>query len=80
VRGCKKEEGTITTAFDMIVLNDLDRCHRVMDGINRLPQTGAAGAALKRKQAAKLIEHRRYIGAHGRHMPEIRNWRWNATT
>ena len=78
VRGYK-EEGTITTPFDMTVLNDLDRFHLVMDTIDRLPQTGAAGTALKDRLTAKLVEHRQYIRAHGQDMPEIRNWRWNAT-
>jgi xylulose-5-phosphate/fructose-6-phosphate phosphoketolase len=75
VRGYK-EEGTITTPFDMTVLNDLDRFHLVMDTIDRLPQTGAAGAALKGRLEAKLLEHRQYIRAHGQDMPEVRNWRW----
>jgi xylulose-5-phosphate/fructose-6-phosphate phosphoketolase len=79
VRGYK-EEGTITTPFDMTVLNDLDRFHLVMDTIARLPQTGAAGTALQDRLAAKLVEHARHIRAHGQDMPEIRNWRWNATT
>ena len=77
VRGYK-EEGTITTPFDMTVLNDLDRFHLVMDTIDRLPQTGIAGAALKSKLAAKLVEHRQYIRANGQDLPEIRNWRWKA--
>ncbi len=75
VRGYK-EEGTITTPFDMTVLNELDRFHLVMDTIDRLPQAGAAGAALKGKLSAKLDEHRGYIRAHGEDMPEIRSWRW----
>jgi xylulose-5-phosphate/fructose-6-phosphate phosphoketolase len=75
VRGYK-EEGTITTPFDMTVLNDLDRFHLVMDTIDRLPQTGTAGAALKGRLAAKLVEHKRYIREHGQDMPEVRNWRW----
>jgi len=79
VRGYK-EEGTITTPFDMTVLNDLDRFHLVMDTIDRLPQTGTAGAALKVKLAAKLVEHTRYIRAHGQDMPEIRDWRWKAAS
>ncbi len=78
VRGYK-EEGTITTPFDMTVLNDLDRFHLVMDTIDRLPQTGAAGAALKNTLAAKLVEHKRYIREHGQDLPEIRNWRWNTS-
>jgi xylulose-5-phosphate/fructose-6-phosphate phosphoketolase len=75
VRGYK-EEGTITTSFDMTVLNDLDRFHLAMDAINRLPQTGQKGAALKKKLEDKLIEHKQYIDKHGQDMPEIRNWKW----
>jgi len=77
VRGYK-EEGTITTPFDMTVLNDLDRFHLAMDTIDRLPQTAAAGAALKGRLASRLVEHQRYIREHGQDMPEIRNWRWKA--
>ncbi|MFZ4698940.1 MAG: phosphoketolase family protein [Candidatus Methylumidiphilus sp.] len=75
VRGYK-EEGTITTAFDMTVLNDLDRFHLVMDAIDRLPQTGEPGIALKRQLKQKLIEHKQYIDLYGEDMPEIRDWRW----
>jgi len=75
VRGYK-EEGTITTPFDMTVLNDLDRFHLVMDAIDRLPQTGAPGVRLKRQLGDTLIEHRRYIGTHGQDMPEVRDWVW----
>jgi xylulose-5-phosphate/fructose-6-phosphate phosphoketolase len=76
VRGYK-EEGTITTPFDMTVLNELDRFHLVMDTIDRLPKTGAAGTALKQQLTDKLVEHNQYIRQHGQDMPEIRNWRWN---
>ena len=75
VRGYK-EEGTITTPFDMTVLNDLDRFHLVMDTIDRLPQTGDAGAMLKQQLIEKLQEHYLFIRKHGVDMPEIRNWKW----
>ena len=75
VRGYK-EEGTITTAFDMTVLNEMDRFHLVMDVIDRLPKIGAAEAALKEAMEIKLVEHRNYIKEHGVDMPEIRNWKW----
>ncbi len=75
VRGYK-EEGTITTPFDMTVLNELDRFHLVMDTIDRLPQTGDKGIYLKQQLKDKLIEHKQYIDRNGEDMPEIRNWKW----
>jgi xylulose-5-phosphate/fructose-6-phosphate phosphoketolase len=75
VRGYK-EEGTITTAFDMTVLNDLDRFHLAMDAVNRLPQTGSEGTYLKQQLLDKLVEHRHYINRYGQDMPEVREWEW----
>jgi len=79
VRGYK-EEGTITTPFDMTVLNEMDRFHLVIDAINRLPQTGEAGQRLKQSLEGKLREHRQYIVRHGEDMAEIREWRWASAT
>jgi len=76
VRGYK-EEGTITTPFDMTVLNDMDRFHLVMNTIDRLPQTGTQGIYLKQQLKDKLIEHKHYIARHGQDLPEIRNWKWS---
>jgi xylulose-5-phosphate/fructose-6-phosphate phosphoketolase len=75
VRGYK-EEGTITTAFDMTVLNEMDRFHLVLDAIDRLPQAGSRALALRLQLIEKLAEHHRYIRAHGEDLPEIRDWRW----
>ena len=71
-----QEEGTITTPFDMTVLNGLDRFHLVLDAVGRLPRTGYRGANLKQQLGDKLIEHRLYINQHGQDLPEVRNWAW----
>jgi xylulose-5-phosphate/fructose-6-phosphate phosphoketolase len=75
VRGYK-EEGTTTTPFDMVVLNDLDRFHLVNDVLDRVPKLRNIGAHVKQWLRYKLIEHRHYIMEHGEDMPEIRDWKW----
>jgi len=75
VRGYK-EEGTTTTPFDMVVMNDLDRYHLVMDVADRLPKIAHRAAELKQAMRDKRAEHKRYITEHGEDMPEIRNWKW----
>jgi xylulose-5-phosphate/fructose-6-phosphate phosphoketolase len=73
-----KEEGTITTPFDMTVLNELDRFHLAMNAISRMPKTGSEGAQLRQELELKLLEHRRYINENGQDLPEIRQWQWGA--
>lgn len=75
VRGYK-EEGTITTAFDMTVVNNLSRFDLVIDVIDRLSIQTSATFNLKQQMQHKLIEHKNYINEHGVDMPEIRNWQW----
>ncbi|MGJ4995520.1 phosphoketolase family protein [Bradyrhizobium sp. HKCCYLS3077] len=70
------EEGTTTTPFDMVVLNELDRFHLAIEAIERVPGLSVAAAHVKQKFRDALIEHARYIRAHGEDMPEIRDWAW----
>src|SRR5205814_9989164 len=75
VRGYK-EEGTTTTPFDMVVLNDLDRFHLTEDVIDRLPQLGARAAYFKQAIHEKLIEHKHYIAENGDDQPAISGGKW----
>lgn len=75
VRGYK-EEGTTTTPFDMVVLNDLDRYHLAMDVIERVPRMEKMRAYVRDYIETKLLEHKEYIREHGEDMPEVRNWSW----
>lgn len=75
VRGYK-EEGTTTTPFDMVVLNDLDRFHLVSDVIDRVSGLGRRAAYAQQAIREKLIEHKQYIARYGEDMPEIREWHW----
>jgi xylulose-5-phosphate/fructose-6-phosphate phosphoketolase len=77
VRGYK-EEGTITTPFDMRVQNDIDRFHLVQDVIDRSPQLGDKGDYLKQMMRERLIEHKAFIDRHGQDMPQILNWQWGS--
>jgi xylulose-5-phosphate/fructose-6-phosphate phosphoketolase len=76
VRGYK-EEGTTTTPFDMVVLNELDRFHLVGDVIDRVPRLGSRAAYAKQFIRDKLLDHKNYVHLHGEDMPEIRNWKWS---
>ncbi len=72
-----KEEGTTTTPFDMVVLNELDRFHLVGDVIDRVPKLESQAAYVKQYIRDKLLDHKNYIRKHGEDLPEIRNWKWS---
>ncbi|WP_035641136.1 phosphoketolase family protein, partial [Bradyrhizobium sp. ORS 375] len=74
------EEGTTTTPFDMVVLNELDRFHLAIEAIERVPGLSVSAAHVKQKFRDALIEHARYIRTHGEDMPEIRDWVWPNST
>ena len=71
-----KEEGTITTPFDMRVQNEIDRFHLVMDALNYLPNLGNRGSSLYQYCQDKLVEHKQFIREEGQDLEEIRNWTW----
>ncbi len=75
VRGYK-EEGTITTPFDVRVQNDIDRFHLVIEALRYLPQLGNRGAYLYQKMRNKLVEHKQYIHEYGMDLPEVAGWKW----
>ena len=75
VRGYK-EEGTTTTPFDMVVMNDLDRFHLAEDVVDRVPRLCRIGAHFKQSLRDKLVEHKLYIHEHGDDLPEVKNWTW----
>jgi xylulose-5-phosphate/fructose-6-phosphate phosphoketolase len=77
VRGYK-EEGTTTTPFDMVMLNDLDRFHLVIDVIDRVPGLGERAASLRQRMADERLRHRAYTREHGDDMPDVRDWTWPA--
>ncbi|TMD29469.1 MAG: phosphoketolase family protein [Chloroflexi bacterium] len=75
VRGYK-EEGTTTTPFDMVMLNDLDRFHIVMDVIDRVPSLGSKAAHVRQEMVDQRLRNRQYTRDHGQDPPEILNWVW----
>ena len=77
VRGYK-EEGTTTTPFDMVVMNDMDRFHLVMDVIDRVPGLGNSAAWLRQQMVDTRTRHHAWIREHGEDLPEVANWTWPA--
>jgi xylulose-5-phosphate/fructose-6-phosphate phosphoketolase len=75
VRGYK-EEGTTTTPFDIVMLNDLDRYHLVMDVIDRVPGLGERAAHVRQAMVDARLRHRAYTREHGDDMPDVRDWVW----
>jgi xylulose-5-phosphate/fructose-6-phosphate phosphoketolase len=77
VRGYR-EEGTTTTPFDMLVLNNMDRFHLVIDVIDRVPGLARRAAVLRQRMVDKRAEHREYVRETGEDLPEIRDWTWSS--
>ena len=75
-----KEEGTITTPFDMRVQNELDRYHLVIDALKYLDKFGDRRASLNQWCKDKLVEHKQYIKEYGEDMEDVRNWTWESST
>ena len=75
VRGYK-EEGTTTTPFDMVMMNDLDRFHLVMDVIDRVPGLASAAGHVRQLMTDKRLACRAYTREHGEDAPEVTNWKW----
>ncbi|HEU5416346.1 MAG TPA: phosphoketolase family protein [Streptosporangiaceae bacterium] len=75
VRGYR-EEGTTTTPFDMVVMNDMDRFHLVMDVIDRVPGLGNTAAWLRQQMADTRLRHRAWVREHGEDLPEVATWSW----
>jgi xylulose-5-phosphate/fructose-6-phosphate phosphoketolase len=78
VRGYR-EEGTTTTPFDMVMLNDLDRFHLVMDVIDRVPGLGERAAEVRQRMVDARLRMRAYTREHGEDAPEVGEWRWSPT-
>ena len=77
VRGFK-ERGTTTTPFDMVMLNDLDRFHLVMDVIDRVPGLGSNAAHLRQDMVDSRVRARDWTRSHGEDIPEVAGWQWRA--
>jgi xylulose-5-phosphate/fructose-6-phosphate phosphoketolase len=70
------EEGTTTTPFDMVMLNNMDRFHLVIDVIDRVPGLAARAAHLRQRMVDERLRHRAYTRQHGDDAPDVRDWTW----
>jgi xylulose-5-phosphate/fructose-6-phosphate phosphoketolase len=77
VRGYK-EEGTTTTPFDMVVLNNLDRYQLALDAISRIPRLRKQKQTATDRYWSTMERHKLYVSEHGEDMPEVQNWRWTS--
>lgn len=75
VRGYR-EEGTTTTPFDMVVLNNLDRYQLALDAINRIPRFSSEVTKATDRYWSTMERHKLYVSEHGEDMPEVADWRW----
>ena len=71
------EEGTTTTPFDMVVLNNLDRYHLAMDVIDRVPSLRSRASAARQHFGDQRTRHRAQVTTYGEDLPEVRDWRWS---
>ena len=76
VRGYR-EEGTTTTPFDMVVLNNLDRYQLALDAINRIPRLSNEVKKATDRYWSTMERHKLYVSEHGEDMPEVADWRWS---
>jgi len=72
-----RDQGTTTTPFDLVVMNELDRFHLALSAIESVPSMGSRGSAAKSAFRSKLAAHKSYVDVHGEDMPEIRDWNWS---
>ena len=77
VRGYK-EEGTTTTPFDMVVLNNLDRFQLALDAIRLIPRLKNISDKATERFYSMMEKHKLYVSEHGEDLPEVRNWKWAA--
>jgi xylulose-5-phosphate/fructose-6-phosphate phosphoketolase len=77
VRGYK-EEGTTTTPFDMVVLNNLDRFQLAFDAVRRIARFSHLVPEASQRYSEQMQRHKIYVSEHGEDMPEVRNWKWSS--